>query len=307
MFAAMAALLVAALCAPPRPSATTPSRLRASATASCGSPRSLCTCSRRRTDHESAAPSWACAVSTTIGVGDHPRRRVPLPTGWREALWILALVLDFGGPAVFGISGWKLSPAHFAERHGLVIIIALGESIVALGIVVEVDLTAGVVTAAVLGVALASALWWTYFDVVALAPAAACAGTGGRSADASVARLLLLPAPPNGGRHRARRARLGVDDRARGRAAQDRPGLRPARAGPALYYLAHVAFRWRNRHTLAPRRILTAALLLAFFPLAHEIDALLALAVVAAVEMILLLYELIRFRDARASFYAKTP
>ena len=62
-------------------------------------------------------------------------------------------------------------------------------------------------------------------------------------------------------------------------------------AGPALYYLAHVAFRWRNRHTLAHRRIVVAALLLAFFPVATETSALVALAGVAAAEAGLLLYE----------------
>jgi low temperature requirement protein LtrA len=84
------------------------------------------------------------------------------------AVWALAIALDWGGPAIFGLEGWRLVPAHFAERHSQVIILALGESIVALGIGAEVGLTAGVISAAVLGIALASAIWWTYFDVVAL-------------------------------------------------------------------------------------------------------------------------------------------
>ena len=89
----------------------------------------------------------------------------------QELLWAAALVLDMGGPAVFGLRGWRLVPGHFAERHNLVIILALGESIVVLGLGAELDLTAGVITAAVLGVSLASAIWWTYFDVVALVTA----------------------------------------------------------------------------------------------------------------------------------------
>lgn len=83
-------------------------------------------------------------------------------------LWALALALDMGEPYVFGSEGWKLSPQHFAERHGLIMIIALGESIVAIGIGAGSEVDAGVVAAAVLGVATASALWWLYFDVVAL-------------------------------------------------------------------------------------------------------------------------------------------
>ena len=73
-----------------------------------------------------------------------------------------------GRPGAVRHRGWRLVPAHFAERHSLVIILALGESIIALGVGARVDLTAGVVTAAVLGIGLAAALWWTYFDVVAL-------------------------------------------------------------------------------------------------------------------------------------------
>ena len=47
---------------------------------------------------------------------------------------LLALFLDMGGPYLFGSEGWKLVPGHFAERHGLIVIIALGESIVAIGV-----------------------------------------------------------------------------------------------------------------------------------------------------------------------------
>ena len=66
------------------------------------------------------------------------------------ALWALALTLDMAGPLFFGSEGWKLVPAHFAERHGLIIIIALGESIVAIGAGAATTVDAGVVAAAVL-------------------------------------------------------------------------------------------------------------------------------------------------------------
>ena len=72
------------------------------------------------------------------------------------------------GPYFFGSEGWKLVPGHFAERHGLILIIALGESIVAIGVGASGALDLGIGTAAVLGIFLAAALWWTYFDVVAL-------------------------------------------------------------------------------------------------------------------------------------------
>ena len=86
----------------------------------------------------------------------------------QAAIWAVALVLDMLEPYLFGSEGWKLRPSHFAERHGLIIIIALGESIVAIGVGAHGHVDAGVVAAAVLGIAVAGALWWLYFDIVAL-------------------------------------------------------------------------------------------------------------------------------------------
>ncbi len=104
------------------------------------------------------------------------------------ALWALALLLDMGGPYLFGAEGWKLVPGHFAERHGLIVIIALGESIVAIGVGSKTGVDTGVVVAAVLGMAVAGALWWLYFDVVALVAARRLANaTEGQSATRSPA------------------------------------------------------------------------------------------------------------------------
>ena len=69
-------------------------------------------------------------------------------TAVRELIWLGALLLDYAGAVLAGVSGWRVSPGHFAERHGLIIIIALGESIVAIGLGVSgVDLGAGEITA----------------------------------------------------------------------------------------------------------------------------------------------------------------
>src|SRR4051794_19153102 len=73
------------------------------------------------------------------------------------AFWALAIVLDMAGPLFFGVEGWTLVPGHFAERHGLVVLIAIGESIVALGAGSNAHLNAGLITAAVLRVAVAAA------------------------------------------------------------------------------------------------------------------------------------------------------
>jgi low temperature requirement protein LtrA len=84
-------------------------------------------------------------------------------------LWAVALAGGYGVAIIRGVSGFRIHAGHFAERHGLVVIIALGESIVAAGVGVSgLALGAGVIVAVVVGIALAAALWWAYFDLVML-------------------------------------------------------------------------------------------------------------------------------------------
>ncbi len=107
------------------------------------------------------------AVSTAIGAG--LLIVAAFTSGATQlALWGLALVLDVGGPMVIDTVGWRLVPGHFAERHGAIVIIALGESIVAIGVGAHEHLDAGIVAAALLGLVVAACLWWAYFDVSAI-------------------------------------------------------------------------------------------------------------------------------------------
>jgi low temperature requirement protein LtrA len=84
---------------------------------------------------------------------------------WQYWLWGLAIILDIVAAAVGGqAEGWNLHPEHFAERHGLFVIIALGETlIVAAGGVTGITWTGELVAVAVLSVAVTCALWWSYF------------------------------------------------------------------------------------------------------------------------------------------------
>ncbi len=87
----------------------------------------------------------------------------------RIAVWVLALAIDYLGPVVIGMGrGWLVAAEHFAERFGLIVLIALGESIVAIGFGAAPNLDGGVLVAAALGVVVVSALWWLYFDVAAI-------------------------------------------------------------------------------------------------------------------------------------------
>jgi len=80
-------------------------------------------------------------------------------------LWGMAILLDVVAATVGAKSDeWNLHPAHFVERHGLFVIIALGESlIVAAGGVVGADWDAARLAVAILAVAVTCGLWWTYF------------------------------------------------------------------------------------------------------------------------------------------------
>ena len=86
------------------------------------------------------------------------------PVGWRYALWTAALVLQIATPYLIRIGGFTISASHFVERHGLVIIVALGESVVAIGVGLgSLHLDIETIGVAVLGLILAYFLYWCYF------------------------------------------------------------------------------------------------------------------------------------------------
>jgi low temperature requirement protein LtrA len=214
-------------------------------------------------------------------------------------LWALALALDMGGPWVIDSSGWKLVPGHFAERHGLIVIIALGESIVAIGVGAENEVDAGVVVAATLGIAVAGALWWLYFDIVALVAERRLAHAAEGRERNEIARdsFSYIHFPMVAG---IVLVALGLKKTIEH--VDDPLELVPAVAmlgGCALYLLAHVAFRWRNVHRFSAQRVLAAALLAGFIPVAVEIPALVTLAFVAAALAVLIAYETVHFAELR--------
>jgi low temperature requirement protein LtrA len=218
----------------------------------------------------------------------------------QAAIWSLALLLDMSEPYFFGSAGWRLVPRHFAERHGLIIIIALGESIVAIGVGAEAHLTAGIATAAVLGVALAAMLWWVYFDVVALVSARRLARTPEGQEQNELARdsYSYLHFPMVAGivlvAVALKKTLAHVDDPL---------AVVPAFAllgGVAFYLLGHVAFRFRHIHTVNRQRLLLALILLALLPMAVELSALASVAIVAALLCALIAYETISYGEGRA-------
>ncbi|MBS1889151.1 MAG: low temperature requirement protein A [Actinobacteria bacterium] len=243
------------------------------------------------------------AVSTAIAVG-----LLALASAFdgitQAALWVLALVLDFGGPYFFGVEGWQLVPGHFAERHGLIVIIALGESIVDIGAGAAGHLDLAIGVAAVLGVAVAAALWWVYFDVVALVSAQRLsAAEPGRVQNAlardsySYLHLFLV---------------AGIVLTAFGlKTVLGHTGEHlvwvtafALLGGIAIYLLGLVAFRYRHVRTWNRRKLMLAAILLALIPLATAIPALLTLAIAAVLLAVLVFRENAAYGDARDALRA---
>jgi low temperature requirement protein LtrA len=219
--------------------------------------------------------------------------------GTAQALvWVLALTVDFVGPYVFGVRGFRVSPGHFAERFALIVIIALGESIVAIGTGLQGELDVGTMSAALLGLLIAFALWWAYFDVVAIAAERRFrASEGYRRLRIARDAYSYLHLPMIAG---IVLVALGVK-KTLGDVDEPLKTI-PSVAlfgGVALYYAGHLGFRLRNVGTLNRPRLVAALACLPLIPLGTEIDALVALALAAAVTSAVIAYETVRYAEAR--------
>jgi low temperature requirement protein LtrA len=202
----------------------------------------------------------------------------------QTAMWIAVLLVDYVGGALGGIGGWRLSPGHFAERHGLVVIIALGESIVAIGVgAAGIALHAGELAAAALGVIVSASLWWVYFDAALerveprlhAEPAGRARNVMARDSFSFlhlplVAGIVLLALG-------VKKTLEHVDESLETVSAAALCG------GVALYLAGDVAFRRRCLGLVERPRLLAAAACLALVPLATELPSLAALAGVAAI------------------------
>jgi low temperature requirement protein LtrA len=217
----------------------------------------------------------------------------------RISLWLVALAVDYLGPVVVGVGGgWHVAPEHFAERHGLIILIALGESIIAIGVGAGFELVTGVIVAAALGVVVVSALWWLYFDVAAIFA---------RRRLAQARRLELHRLALHSYSYLHFPMVAGIVLFALGLKTTlghvgDPLDTVPAVGlcgGTALYLLGHIAFLFRTTGRIFRRRTVGAAVLLALIPATLAIPALVALAAVSAVCSLVVAYEVLRYREAR--------
>jgi low temperature requirement protein LtrA len=222
-------------------------------------------------------------------------------------LWFAALAGDYLGTLVAG-SKWRMgSSSHFAERYALIIIVALGESIVAIGVgVAHLPISWPIIGASVLGLVVAGAMWWAYFDVTALiAERALTAAEGERQIQLARGGYSFLHLPMVAGivlMALGLKKVLGYVGGEQGHTVADPIYGIPLAAlygGAVLYLLGHIGFKRYVNGSLNIERLVVGALLLALIPVVAMLPALVTLAVLAAVLSALIGYESFRHAEQR--------
>ena len=222
--------------------------------------------------------------------------------GARIWLWVAALACTYVGAGLSGSTGWRVHPSHLAERYGLVLIIALGEAFVAIGIGASgVGIGLGEVVAAILGLLIATGFWLAYFDFFSIRGERMLAELRGpdrialaRDVYAYAHLPMIVGIVLFAFAMKTVVAHVGEE--------LDFAVAFALCGGSVLYLLTYSAIRIRieRRVRLSSGRFVAAVALLLALPLATVIPALAALAVVTAVWLALHTYELVLWREARA-------
>jgi low temperature requirement protein LtrA len=216
------------------------------------------------------------------------------------AAWLLAaMVLEYGVMLVIDVSGFELAPSYFSERHALIFIVALGEALISVGIGASgLDLSWSVGAATLLGFAIIVAIWWTYFDVNALAgqrQLAALEGVPQIRAAQHAYSYLHLPMITG-----VIFFSLGVKETL---AHPDEivPTMVAVAiaGGPALYLMAQVGFRARLGRSLSVPRVVAIMAFIALIGIADDVTAFTLLSSTAGVAVLLVTYEAWAHRAAR--------
>jgi low temperature requirement protein LtrA len=223
----------------------------------------------------------------------------------QAAVWILAIAVDYSGPYLLGGEGWEIASEHFAERFGLIVIIALGESIVSIGVgATGLPLDLKTVGAAIVGIGLVSALWWMYFDVVALVAmrklGEAVGVTRSRLARDTysvlhyflIAGIILLAL--------AIKKTIAHPEEH----LKEIPAVALC-AGLAMFTLTMSAIKRRDVGSWNWQRLFVGALMLALIPAAEKLPALATLSITLGIYVLLILFETIRFSETRAAIRAQ--
>jgi low temperature requirement protein LtrA len=222
--------------------------------------------------------------------------------GARIWLWVAALACAYIGPLLSGSTGWQLHPSHFAERYGLVLIIALGEAFIAIGIgATGIGIGLGEVVAAILGLLVATSFWLAYFDFFSIRGEQILRDRQGvervalaRDAYTFAHFPMIVGIVLFAFAMKTIVAHVGEE--------LDSVAAVALCGGSALYLLTYSAIRIRveRRVRVSRGRFVAALVFLLVLPLATAVPALAALGIVTAVWLALHTYELVWWREARA-------
>jgi low temperature requirement protein LtrA len=223
-----------------------------------------------------------------------------LTDGARIWLWLAALAVTYFGAVLSGSTGWHVHPSHFAERHGLVLIIALGEAFISIGIgATGISIGPGEVMAAILGLLVATSFWLAYFDFFSI--------RGERMlGDRQGAERVALARDVYSYAHFPMIVGIVLFAFAMktivGHVGEELDSVAAFAlcGGCALYLLTYSAIRIRVERRLSRGRSVAAFALLLLLPLTTVVPGLAALALVTAVWLALHTYELVWWRQARA-------
>ncbi len=215
-------------------------------------------------------------------------------TPLQGALWVGAVLADFGIARIRGVEGFYVRASHFVERHRLIVIIALGESIVAIGVgVAGLPLDTEIVLTVVIGFVLIATFWWLYFDYITLIAERRLSSVHGHERTVlardsySYIHLLLI-----GG---IVFVALGIEQTL----AHVNDPLRLVSAvalcgGGTLYLCGHNAYRYRDHGTISVPRAVVAGGASLLIPLAVTIPALYTLASLTTLFVALAVFETMR-------------
>ncbi|GAA3784360.1 low temperature requirement protein A [Micromonospora maritima] len=258
------------------------------------------------------APEVLLSTSLLLVAALLPQRVDPEVGPWlRDGLWITVVVIQYSSGLLAGTDGWKITSAeHWTERYDLILIIALGESVISVGVggnLLGKVVTWPAVPAAIFGILFTAALWWAHFDMIGPAARIALHAAQGHPRVA-MARdayaYLYLPMIAGvilfaiGAEELVRTITDpvgGSTERGHG------PAVPLLFSGVMIYLAANMAFQWRTLRTLSWSRVGALAALALALPVGRHLPALGALGLLTAICVALVAVELVVFADARAA------
>ncbi|KAB1907198.1 low temperature requirement protein A [Micromonospora sp. AMSO31t] len=229
----------------------------------------------------------------------------------RDGLWIGVVVVQYAGGLLSGTKGWQVTSAeHWTERYDLILIIALGESVISVGVggnLIGKPVTWPAIPAAIFGILFTAALWWAHFDMIGPAARIALHAAEGHPRVA-MARdayaYLYLPMIAGvilfaiGAEELVRTITDpvgGVAERGHG------PAVPLLFAGVMIFLAADMAFQLRTLKTVSWTRVGALAALAVGLPVARDLPVLAALGLLTAICVALVAVELVLMADARTA------